>query len=82
MALICRILSVSTCRKALIVTKVHTDIELFTVALAQAHVTVREKDGHIADYGGVVERYTADSVRIAGVYYVRNQYYFTLNKEV
>ncbi|MNL24085.1 hypothetical protein D3C87_1455080 [compost metagenome] len=57
--------------------KLTTDAELFTAALAQVHVTVREQSGQIADYGGMVERYSAHSVRINGAYYVRGVYDFT-----
>ncbi|WP_339273757.1 hypothetical protein MKY59_21430 [Paenibacillus sp. FSL W8-0426] len=56
--------------------KLRTDIELFTAALAQVRVTVREKDGQIADYGGVIERYSTDSIKICGTYYMRGEYDF------
>ncbi|MGG6477041.1 hypothetical protein ABHN03_07330 [Paenibacillus sp. NRS-1775] len=51
-----------------------TDVDLLTAALTQARVTVYEKDGRIADYGGVIERYTPESVKIAGMYFRRGEY--------
>ncbi|MFK4304346.1 hypothetical protein ABH892_004486 [Paenibacillus sp. RC254] len=53
-----------------------TDVELLTAALTQARVTVYEKDGRIADYGGVIEKYTPESVKIAGTYFRRGEYVF------
>lgn len=55
----------------------HTGIELFTAALAQVRVTVRERDGQIADYGGAIEKYTPVRVKIGGVYYSRDFHVFT-----
>ncbi|WP_339192036.1 hypothetical protein NST68_21350 [Paenibacillus sp. FSL E2-0230] len=37
---------------------------------------MREDDGSIADYGGTIEKYTQNSVKIGGVYYVRSAYEF------
>ncbi|MBU9705905.1 hypothetical protein KSP24_03060 [Paenibacillus sp. AK121] len=53
-----------------------TDVDLLAAALTQARVTVYEKDGRIADYGGVIERYTPESVKIAGTYFMREVYVF------
>ncbi|WP_338532582.1 hypothetical protein RBB83_17230 [Paenibacillus peoriae] len=53
-----------------------TDVDLLAAALTQARVTVYEKDGHIADYGGVVEKYTPESVKISGTYFMRGVYVF------
>jgi hypothetical protein len=53
-----------------------TDVELFAAALTQARVTVYEKDGSIADYGGMIEKYTPESVKIAGTYFRRGEYVF------
>ncbi|MGP0579178.1 hypothetical protein ACTP13_19525 [Paenibacillus peoriae] len=53
-----------------------TDVDLLAAALAQARVTVYEKDGRIADYGGVLEKYTPESVKISGTYFRRGEYVF------
>ncbi|KJK28445.1 hypothetical protein TY89_22980 [Paenibacillus polymyxa] len=53
-----------------------TDVDLLAAALTQTRVTVYEKDGHIADYGGLVEKYTPESVKIAGTYFRRGVYVF------
>ncbi|MBE3649183.1 hypothetical protein [Paenibacillus polymyxa] len=53
-----------------------TDVELLAAALTQVRVTVYEKDESIADYGGVIERYTPESVKIAGTYFMREVYVF------
>lgn len=53
-----------------------TDLELLAAALTQARVTVYEKDGRIADYGGLIERYTPESVKISGTYFMREVYVF------
>ncbi|MBZ6443190.1 MAG UNVERIFIED_CONTAM: hypothetical protein MIN83_12895 [Paenibacillus polymyxa] len=53
-----------------------TDVDLLAAALTQARVTVYEKDGHIADYGGVIEKYTPESVKISGTYFMREIYVF------
>lgn len=37
---------------------------------------IREQDGQIADYGGVIERYSDNSVKIGGTYYMRGVYEF------
>lgn len=63
-------------RRKVAIIRIETDIELFTAALTQASVTVCEEDGSIADYGGPIERYTPDSVKIGGAYYVRASYEF------
>lgn len=57
--------------------KIVTDDELLTAALTQVRVTVREHEGQIADYGGVIEKITPVSVKIGGAYYFRNMYCFT-----
>ncbi|WP_348623023.1 hypothetical protein ABFT51_17595 [Paenibacillus peoriae] len=53
-----------------------TDVDLLAAALTQARVTVYEKDGRIADYGGVIEKYTPESVKISGTYFMRELYVF------
>ncbi|MEK4349632.1 hypothetical protein MKX41_02215 [Paenibacillus sp. FSL R5-0475] len=57
-----------------------TDIELFAAALVQARVTVRAVDGSIADYGGAIEKYTPNAVRIDGTYYMREVYLFEIKE--
>jgi hypothetical protein len=49
-----------------------TDTELLAAALAQVRVTIFEPGGHtIADYGGIIEKYTPDYVKIADTYFRR-----------
>lgn len=48
-----------------------SDTYFLTAALAQSKVSVwfRSEDdpeGHIMDYGGIVEGYTPDSIKVAG----------------
>jgi len=52
-----------------------SDMELFAAALAGVRVTVFA-DGKIVDYGGNVEEYTSDSVRIGGTWYLRGSFVF------
>jgi hypothetical protein len=54
-----------------------TDTELLAAALAQVRVTIYEPGAHkIADYGGTVEKYTPDYVKIAGTYFRRDIFVF------
>lgn len=54
-----------------------TDTELLAAALAQVRVTVFEPGGHtIADYGGIIEKYTPDYVKIADTYFRRGIFVF------
>ncbi|WP_145412490.1 hypothetical protein [Paenibacillus xylanexedens] len=53
-----------------------TNTELLAAALLQVRVTIREQDGQIADYGGPIEGYSDNSVKIGGTYYVRGEYEF------
>ncbi|OME29394.1 hypothetical protein NSS98_25275 [Paenibacillus sp. FSL E2-0274] len=57
------------------------DAEFLTAALAQSKVSVwfrLEPDpiGHLMDYGGIVEGYTPDSIKISGGYFVRQRFEF------
>ncbi|WP_418041110.1 hypothetical protein [Paenibacillus xylanilyticus] len=54
-----------------------TDIELLAAALAQVHVTIYEPGAQIiADYGGTVEKYTPDYIKVAGTYFRRDIFVF------
>ncbi|WP_043921405.1 hypothetical protein [Paenibacillus polymyxa] len=60
-----------------------SDIELFAAALSQARVYVvqslREDMVSVVDYGGTIEKFSPDSVKIAGAYYIRNQFEFRVD---
>ncbi|KTD88197.1 hypothetical protein [Paenibacillus etheri] len=58
-----------------------TDSEFLTAALTQTKVSVwyresRDPIGHLMDYGGVVEGYTPESIKIAGARFVRERFEF------
>lgn len=57
-----------------------TDTDLFTAALAQSRVAVIEtrgvQAGCIVDYGGPIQRWTPESVKIADAYYRRREFEF------
>ncbi|MGR6127228.1 hypothetical protein [Paenibacillus sp. SER-28] len=61
-----------------------SDIELFAAALSQVRVYVVQPLGdeivEIVDYGGVVERFSSESVKISGKYYMRGQFEFRVSK--
>lgn len=57
------------------------DKDFFTAALAQSKVSVWYREdpdpiGHLMDYGGIVEGYTPESIKIAGSYFVRERFEF------
>ncbi|WCM59291.1 hypothetical protein [Paenibacillus polymyxa] len=60
-----------------------SDIELFTAALSQVRVYVVQSLGEdfisVVDYGGTIEKFSPDSVKIAGAYYIRNQFEFRVD---
>ncbi|URJ45467.1 hypothetical protein MF628_005291 [Paenibacillus polymyxa] len=60
-----------------------SDIELFAAALSQARVYVvqslREDMVSVVDYGGTIEKFSPESVKIAGAYYIRNQLEFRVD---
>ncbi|WP_311077945.1 hypothetical protein [Paenibacillus polymyxa] len=60
-----------------------SDIELFAAALSQVRVYVvqslREDIVSVIDYGGTIEKFSPDSVKIAGAYYMRNQFEFRVD---
>ncbi|WP_258298221.1 hypothetical protein [Paenibacillus peoriae] len=59
------------------------DIELFAAALGQVRVYVIQPLGEnwvsVIDYGGTIEKFSPDSVKIAGAYYIRNQFEFRVD---
>ena len=63
-----------------------SDIELFAAALSQVRVYVvqslREDMVSVVDYGGTIEKFLPDSVKIAGAYYIRNQFEFRVDKKL
>ncbi|MHB0944555.1 hypothetical protein ACYCSU_23695 [Paenibacillus sp. ALE1] len=60
-----------------------SDIELFSAALSQVKVYVVQSLGEdfisVVDYGGTIEKFSPDSVKIAGAYYIRNQFEFRVD---
>ncbi|MEJ3719651.1 MULTISPECIES: hypothetical protein [Paenibacillus] len=60
-----------------------SDIELFAAALNQVRVYVVQPLGEdlidIVDYGGPVEKYTPESIKINGSYFFRNQFEFRVD---
>ncbi|WP_313640341.1 hypothetical protein [Paenibacillus sp.] len=58
-----------------------SDAEFLTAALSQSKVSVwfqQEPDpiGHLMDYGGIIEGYTPDSIKLAGVHFVWRRFEF------
>ncbi|PNQ79919.1 MULTISPECIES: hypothetical protein [Paenibacillus] len=60
-----------------------SDIELFAAALSQVRVYVVQPLGEglidIVDYGGPVEKYTPESIKINGSYFFRKQFEFRVD---
>ncbi|WP_342426522.1 hypothetical protein [Paenibacillus sp. FSL L8-0158] len=60
-----------------------SDIELFAAALSQVKVYIVQLLGEdfisVVDYGGTIEKFSPDSVKIAGAYYIRNQFEFRVD---
>lgn len=57
------------------------DKDFFVAALAQSQVSVwfrldPDPIGHLMDYGGIVEGYTPESIKIAGARFVRERFEF------
>ncbi|KUP22432.1 hypothetical protein AWJ19_27850 [Paenibacillus sp. DMB5] len=57
------------------------DLDFFVAALSQTKVSVwfrHDPDpvGHLMDYGGIVDGYTPESIKIAGSRYMRNRFEF------
>ncbi|MBE7897487.1 hypothetical protein G7L40_02060 [Paenibacillus polymyxa] len=63
-----------------------SDIELFTAALSQVKVYVVQPLGEdlitVVDYGGSIEKFSPDIIKISGVYYMRNQFEFRVDKKL
>ncbi|WP_342436691.1 hypothetical protein NSS79_25665 [Paenibacillus sp. FSL L8-0436] len=58
-----------------------SDIEFFTAALAQSMVSVWYREdpdptGHLMDYGGIVEVYSPETIKIAGSWFMRERFEF------
>ncbi|KAA1180718.1 hypothetical protein [Paenibacillus sp. B2(2019)] len=58
-----------------------TDSEFLTAALVQSNVSVWYREdpdpqGHLMDYGGIVEGYTPESIKINGARYIRERFEF------
>ncbi|MEK8212588.1 hypothetical protein [Paenibacillus sp. FSL L8-0463] len=58
-----------------------SDTDFLTAALSQSKVFVLYREGpdpigHLMDYGGIVEGYAPDSIKIAGEYFVRERFEF------
>ncbi|MGW9531230.1 hypothetical protein ACWHAM_26705 [Paenibacillus terrae] len=60
-----------------------SDLERFTAALSQVRVYVVQSLGEdlidIVDYGGAVEKFSPESVKISGKYYMRGQFEFRVS---
>ncbi|MCP3746696.1 hypothetical protein [Paenibacillus sp. A3M_27_13] len=60
-----------------------SDIELFAAALSQARVYVVQSLDEdlidIVDYGGPVEKFTPESIKINGSYFFRKQFEFRVD---
>lgn len=63
-----------------------TDTELFAAAISQVRVHVMKeletKVDVIIDYGGVIQKYTSEYVKIQNVYYSRDIYLEQQNKSL
>ncbi|WP_379143688.1 hypothetical protein [Paenibacillus sp. sgz500992] len=57
------------------------DTDFLTAALAQSRVSVWYREdpdpiGHLMDYGGLVEEFTPDDIKLSGSYFVRERFEF------
>ncbi|AIQ69516.1 hypothetical protein PGRAT_19160 [Paenibacillus graminis] len=71
-----RVVNLSTTYKVL-----ESDTDFLTAALSQTKVSVwfrpeDDPEGHIMDYGGIVEGYSPESVKIAGGRFIRERFEF------
>jgi len=58
-----------------------SDTDFLAAAIAQSKVSVWYREdtdpiGHLMDYGGIVEGYTPESIKIAGAKFVRHRFEF------
>lgn len=58
-----------------------SDNDFFVAALSQSNVSVWYREdpdliGHLMDYGGIVEGYTRESIKIAGSRFMRERFEF------
>ncbi|MHA6530165.1 hypothetical protein [Paenibacillus sp. BAC0078] len=58
-----------------------SDTDFLTAALSQSKVSVWYREdpdpiGHLMDYGGIVEGYTPESIKINGARFIRQRFEF------
>jgi hypothetical protein len=58
-----------------------TNSEFLIAALAQSKVSVWYREdpdpsGHLMDYGGIIEGYTPDSIKLGGAHFFRGRFKF------
>lgn len=58
-----------------------SDTDFLTAALAQSKVSVWYREdpdpiGHLMDYGGLVEGYSPETIKIAGSWFMRDRFEF------
>ncbi|MFC7559903.1 hypothetical protein ACFQ5D_09300 [Paenibacillus farraposensis] len=60
-----------------------SDVELFAAALSQVRVYViqplNEDIVSVVDYGGTIEKFSPESIKINGSYFFRNQFEFRVD---
>ncbi|MGG4219980.1 hypothetical protein ABEW32_17355 [Paenibacillus jamilae] len=60
-----------------------SDIELFAATLSQVKAYVVQSLGEdwvsVVDYGGTIKKFSPELIKIAGVYYMLNQFQFSVN---
>ncbi|MRN52006.1 hypothetical protein [Paenibacillus monticola] len=58
-----------------------TDIDFLVAAISQSKVSVwflleDDPEGHLMDYGGLVEGYSSETIKIAGGRFIRERFEF------
>ncbi|UQZ34623.1 hypothetical protein C2I18_14470 [Paenibacillus sp. PK3_47] len=58
-----------------------SDTDFLAAVLSQVKVSVwyradPDPNGHLMNYGGIVEKYTPESVKLSGSYFVRSRFEF------
>lgn len=58
-----------------------TDLDFLAAALTQSKVSVwyrqePDPDGQLIDYGGLVEKFTPESIKLSGSFFVRERFEF------
>lgn len=61
----------------------HSDTDFLVAALSQSKVSVwfridPDPTGQLMDYGGIVEKFTPDSIKLSGAYFVRERFEFRI----